>query len=158
MLAAQLGHGKPALGLTQYTHNLGLGETALLHWNLLVHLAEKILRPHSLNHGQDYQATKAMHVVAGFAPRRISHGVWTDGSCLSVIEPYPALWRARLGMRVDWENSVKNGRDSDLLNAELCAQVARDYQLARDRLESPTEDTPASEGWIWAPSPLFVES
>jgi len=33
--------GQPALGLTQHAYDLGFGKTALLHWNLLVHLAEK---------------------------------------------------------------------------------------------------------------------
>jgi hypothetical protein len=35
-------------------HDLGFGETALLHRNLLVHPAEKILRLHPLNHGEEY--------------------------------------------------------------------------------------------------------
>ncbi|NEX48688.1 hypothetical protein, partial [Pseudotabrizicola algicola] len=40
--------------LAQHAHDLGFGETALLHRNLLVHPAEKILLPHPLNHGEDY--------------------------------------------------------------------------------------------------------
>jgi len=52
MLAAQFGNGHPALRLAQHAHDLGFGETALLHRNLLVHLAEKILLPHPLNHGE----------------------------------------------------------------------------------------------------------
>ena len=51
-LAAQLGKGHPALRLAQHSHDLGFGETALLNRNLLVHLAEKILLPHPLNHGE----------------------------------------------------------------------------------------------------------
>ena len=54
VLAAQLGHGHPALRLAQHALDLGFGETALLHRNLLVHLAENFLPPHPLNHGEDY--------------------------------------------------------------------------------------------------------
>ncbi|MBK5922544.1 hypothetical protein CCR90_01885 [Rhodovulum sulfidophilum] len=57
MLTAQLGHGHPALRLAQHAHDLGFGETALLHRNLLVHPAEKILRSHPPNHGEDYPST-----------------------------------------------------------------------------------------------------
>ena len=59
MLAAQFGHGKPTLSLTQHGHDLGFSETCLLHRNLLVQLAEKILRSHPLNHGEDYHPTEA---------------------------------------------------------------------------------------------------
>lgn len=57
MLAAKLGNGQPALRLAQHAHDLGFGETALLHQDLLVHLAEKILPSHPLNHGEDYRGT-----------------------------------------------------------------------------------------------------
>jgi hypothetical protein len=57
VLAAQLKHCQPALGLTQHGHDLGFGETALLHRNLLVHPDEKILPAHPLNHGEDYPAS-----------------------------------------------------------------------------------------------------
>src|SRR5690606_26007763 len=59
MLAAKLGNGQPALRLAQHAHDLGFGETALLHRNLLVHLAEKILPSHPLNHGEDYPSATA---------------------------------------------------------------------------------------------------
>lgn len=51
MLAAKLGNGQPALRLAQHAYDLDFGETALLHRNLLVHLAEKIRPSHPLNHG-----------------------------------------------------------------------------------------------------------
>lgn len=35
----------------EHDHDLGLGKTCLLHRNLLVHAAEKILLPHPLNIG-----------------------------------------------------------------------------------------------------------
>ncbi|WP_237400819.1 hypothetical protein, partial [Rhodovulum sulfidophilum] len=43
------------LRLAQHAHDLGFGETALFHRNLLVHPAEKILRSHPSNHGEDYR-------------------------------------------------------------------------------------------------------
>lgn len=104
------------------------------------------------------QATKAMHVVARFAPQRLSPGIWTDGKHLTVIETYPALCRARLGPQVGTEPIPKTGRDADIHDAEVCARIARDFDLNRERLESPTDDTPASEGWIWAPRRVSVEA
>lgn len=97
------------------------------------------------------QATKAMHVVSRFAPHRLSLGVWTDGDCLTMIETYPALCRARLGQRS--EEGPKTGRESDIQDAEICARVARDFHLNQEHLEPPTNETPVSEGWIWAPQP-----
>ena len=97
------------------------------------------------------QATKAMHVVARFAPKRLSPGVWTDGSGLTVIETYPTLCRTRLGPQAGKESIPKIGREADIHDAEVCARVARDFHLNRDRLDPPTDETPASEGWIWAP-------
>lgn len=57
VFTAQIGNRHPALRLAQHAHDLGFSETALLHWNLLVHLAEKILHSHHFNHGQVYQLT-----------------------------------------------------------------------------------------------------
>ena len=104
------------------------------------------------------QATKAMHVIARFAPQRLSPGIWTDGAHLTVIETYPALCRARLGSRAGIGSIPKTGRDADIHDAEVCARVALDFHLCRDRLEPPTDDTPASEGWIWAPRRIPVEA
>ena len=101
------------------------------------------------------QATKAMHVVARFAPKCSEPGVWTDGDCLTMIETYPALCRARLGLhKRDGAISTKTGRDADIRDAEACAWIARDFCLRRETLEAPCPDTRLSEGWIWAPLPL----
>ena len=97
------------------------------------------------------QATKAMHAVARYAPERISPGVWTDGDCLTMIETYPALCRARLGPQAGDATIPKTGREADIHDAGVCARVAHDFQMNRESLEPPTADTPASEGWIWAP-------
>lgn len=48
VLAAKLGYGHAVLQLPQNTHDPGVSETRLLHRNLLVHPAEKILLPHPL--------------------------------------------------------------------------------------------------------------
>ena len=104
------------------------------------------------------QATKAMHVVACFAPQRLSPGVWTDGAHLTVIETYPALCRARLGSQATTVAIPNPGREADIHDAEVCARIARDFHLNRDRLEPPTDDTPAAEGWIWAPRRVSVEA
>lgn len=55
MLAAELGHGQPALRLTQQPVIWALGETALLHRYVLVVLAEEIRRSYPLDHRQDYR-------------------------------------------------------------------------------------------------------
>lgn len=104
------------------------------------------------------QATKAMHVVARFAPQRLSPGVWTDGVHLTVIETYPALCRARLGPQATTVAIPKTGREADIHDADVCARIARDFHLNRKRLEPPTDETPPSEGWIWAPRRVSVEA
>ena len=97
------------------------------------------------------QATKAMHVVARFAPTLKSCGVWTDCNCLTVIETYPKLCRARRCPRTGHESPPKRGKDADIREAKTCAEVARDFMLYPERLERPNDGTPESEGWIWAP-------
>ena len=94
------------------------------------------------------QTTKAMHVVSKFTPKNTSKGVWTDDKCLTVIETYPSLCRARLGKERPVSNS---GSKADIDDARICARVARVFDQDNDCLVSPTPDTPCSEGWIWAP-------
>lgn len=53
MFTTQLGTRNPALYLTHHAHDLGFFKSGLLHRNLLVHPAEKILPSHLLNHGED---------------------------------------------------------------------------------------------------------
>ncbi|MBO9456523.1 hypothetical protein J7376_13935, partial [Paracoccus sp. R12_1] len=45
------------LHLAQHTHDLGFCVSCLLHRNLLSHPAEKILLPHPVKIGGDYQAS-----------------------------------------------------------------------------------------------------
>ena len=125
---------------------------------IIANLAEGVMPLSAIKDMIGSQATKAMHVVARFAPQLLSHGVWTDGAHLTVIETYPALCRARLGPQVGIEPIPKTGREADILDAAVCARIARDFQLNRERLEPPTDDTPPSEGWIWAPRRISVEA
>ncbi len=104
------------------------------------------------------QSTKAMHVVARFAPELETCGVWTDHDRrLTVIETYPGLCRARSAPQQRQAPSgslnIRGGRDADLRDARVCAEVARDFTLHRERLEGPPASSPKSEGWIWAPRP-----
>ena len=100
------------------------------------------------------QATKAMHVVARFAPTLNSCGEWTDCNFLTVIETYPRLCRARRSLQTEREPSPKRGKDADLRDARICAEVAHAFKLSPERLEHPCDDAPESEGWIWAPLPI----
>ena len=97
------------------------------------------------------QSTKAMHVISKFAPSQISTGVWTDCARLTVIETYPSLCRGRREDIYEPAGPDQNGREADISDAGVCARIAREFQLNRSMLEPPTEDTPLSEGWIWAP-------
>src|SRR5690606_17429779 len=58
MLPAQLRHRNSAFRLAQHGHDLGFAKSALLHQNLLEHLAEKILLLNPLIRGEDYQALR----------------------------------------------------------------------------------------------------
>lgn len=58
MLPAKLRYGDTAFRLAQHSHDLGFGKSALLHHNLLEHLAEKILLLKPLICGEDYQREK----------------------------------------------------------------------------------------------------
>ncbi|AGI68225.1 hypothetical protein OAN307_c26360 [Octadecabacter antarcticus 307] len=99
------------------------------------------------------QSTKAMHVLARFAPHPIATGVWSDGEALTMIETYPALCRARArGVFTELTKSIK-GREADIIDAEVCAHIAHVFALRRDWLEAPPSNAPPSEGWIWAPLP-----
>ena len=96
------------------------------------------------------QSTKAMHALARFT-RRIAPGVFSDGLDLTLIETYPALCRRRAkGMFKDFATAT-TARDIDILDAEVCANIARIFVQRRDCLEPPPSHAPELEGWIWAP-------
>ena len=99
------------------------------------------------------QATKAMHMMSRFNLQPIEPGVWSDDGCLTVIETYPSLCRLRLDHVQDKQEPRPTGTIADIRDARICAQIAYDFHFRRERLESPTQDAPIAEGWIWAPLP-----
>jgi len=96
------------------------------------------------------QSSKAMHAVARYT-RRIAPGVWSDGAHLTLIETYPALCRSRAPAAFNDLAAATNAREIDILDAEVCAQIARAYVQRPDWLEPPAPEVSAAEGWIWAP-------
>jgi hypothetical protein len=98
------------------------------------------------------QSTKAMHAVARYT-KPVAPGVWSDGAHLTLIETYPALCRSRARGTFNDLATATTAREIDILDAEVCAQIARAFVQRSDGLEPPPPDLPALEGWIWAPLP-----
>ena len=98
------------------------------------------------------QSTTAMHAAARYT-RPAAPGVWSDGAHLTLIETYPALCRSRARGAFNDLATATTAREIDILDAEVCAQIARAFVQRPDWLEPPAYDVPASEGWIWAPLP-----
>jgi hypothetical protein len=98
------------------------------------------------------QSTKAMHAVARYT-KPIDPGVWSDGVHLTMIETYPALCRSRARSTFNDLATATTAREGDILDAEVCAQIARAFVQRPEWLEPPPPDVPTSEGWIWAPQP-----
>ncbi len=94
------------------------------------------------------QATKGMHVLAKFAPKIESCGVWTDGLGFRAIETYPAACRDTPEVKKLLKGCKTLGHvDKD--DARVCAVVAHLFATKRDTLEEPDDTVPSSEGWIW---------
>ncbi len=103
------------------------------------------------------QSTKAMHTVARFT-KRVAPGVWSDdGAQLTLIETYPKLCRTRGRGRGVFNDLAlaSNPAEIDIMDAEVCAQIAHAFASRCDCLEAPPLEAPPSEGWIWAPLPQF---
>jgi hypothetical protein len=98
------------------------------------------------------QSTKAMHAVARYT-KPLAPGVWSDGAHLTLIETYPALCRSRAQGTFNDLATATTAREIDILDAEVCAQIAQAFMQRPDWLEPPPPDLPALEGWIWAPLP-----
>ncbi len=98
------------------------------------------------------QATKGMHVLARFAPRIESCGVWSDGATLRAIEAYPAACRGAVTDK-DALDCLPPLNHDDLVDARVCALVACLFATDRSAFMQPPEDVPAREGWIWVPKP-----
>ena len=96
------------------------------------------------------QATKGMHALAKFAPVVESCGVWTDGSGFRAIEAYPSASRDALIIKKLLKGALSLGND-DLDDARICALLAYLFEQDRSALETPSEEIPISEGWIWFP-------
>ena len=96
------------------------------------------------------QSTKAMHAVASYA-HPVSPGVWSDGNLLTFIETYPALCRSRAKMAFNDLSQATKAYEIDILDAEVCAQIARAFVQRREWLDPTPPDLPVLEGWIWAP-------
>ncbi len=107
------------------------------------------------------QATKGMHVLARFAPRIDTCGVWTDGTRLRAIEAYPSACKRssliaelqrELGIGVnaaeEWPEGFQHG---DQIDALTCALIAWLHHFQPDTLLQPEPGTPLKEGWIFAP-------
>lgn len=105
------------------------------------------------------QATKAMHVVAKFAPTVRECGVWCKGKSLTVIEAYPAPCKKSesLGELRPRVTGPTPDHD-DLHDALTCALVAYLFARERSALAPPDKDIPKSEGWIWVPRDVLPRS
>lgn len=96
------------------------------------------------------QATKGMHVLAKFAPRRVGCGVWTDGSTLTAIEAYPAACKASQTIKELRARFPPLGH-GDCEDALTCALIAHLFQTSREHLCEPEKSISGREGWIWIP-------
>jgi hypothetical protein len=47
-------------------------------------------------------------------------------------------------------------KENNILDAQVCAQIAHSFAARRDWLEALHPDALVSESWIWAPLPLFL--
>jgi predicted nuclease with RNAse H fold len=114
-------------------------------------LFERGLRPLSaLKDMIGSQATKGMHVLAKFASKTESSGVWTDGGSLRVIETYPAACRRAKPVKAYLGRRRSLGHD-DKDDARTCAVIAYLFATKREVLEEPSAEVPPGEGWIWIP-------
>lgn len=116
------------------------------------HLFEKKLRPLSaIKDMIGSQATKGMHVLAKFATRTESCGVWTDGKAFRAIETYPAACRKTDLVKALLGRKQSLGND-DMDDARVCAVIAYLFAKKRADLENPpAKKVPVGEGWIWIP-------
>lgn len=102
------------------------------------------------------QATKGMHVLAKFAPRATSCGVWTDGAALTTIEAYPSSCKESATIQGLRSRYAPLGHD-DEEDALTCALIGYLHAAQREALASPLDTVPAGEGWIWVPMDAFVQ-
>lgn len=103
------------------------------------------------------QATKGMHVLARFARKIASCGVWTDGRLMTALEAYPSGCQhsATITRLRDRYDALGHEDKEDALT---CALVAYLYARKLDLLAAPNSDILASEGWIWLPKDALGQS
>lgn len=94
------------------------------------------------------QATKGMHALAKFAPRRISCGVWTDARHLVALEAYPSACKTSHIM-ANLLQGFPALNHPDQTDALTCALVAYLFDQRREALAAPYASVPPSERWIW---------
>jgi len=124
------------------------------------------------------QATKGIHVLAKFAPKIISTGVWSDGNTLFAIEAYPSACKTSktieefllpfIEARVELSEPAKSVWDGaqfisminheDKRDALLCALIGWLYQNNLDALVQPEEGVSPTEGWIFVPKDGLKEN
>jgi hypothetical protein len=97
------------------------------------------------------QATKGMHVLARFAPRRVRCGVWSGGAAMTAIEAYPSACKKSKTIHALCRG-MPALRHRDLDDARICALVAFLFATDRPRLAAPVRGVPPREGWIWVPA------
>ncbi len=102
------------------------------------------------------QATKGMHVLAKFAPRATSCGVWSDGAALTAIEAYPSSCKESATIQGLRSRYAPLGHD-DEEDALTCALIGYLHAAQREALASPLDTVPAGEGWIWVPRDAFAQ-
>jgi len=96
------------------------------------------------------QATKGMHVLAKFAPRIQSCGVWSDDSRMTAIEAYPAACK-NSSIISSMHQRLPALDHEDKQDALTCALVAYLFAEEREKLCLPDALVSKQEGWIWVP-------
>lgn len=103
------------------------------------------------------QATKGMHAVAKFAPRRRGCGVWWDGGGFIAIETYPGACRETSVIK-EQLGGLPTLQPQDCQDALVCALIARLFSRSPEILQPPTDDVIQSEGWIWLPRESYAKN
>jgi hypothetical protein len=99
------------------------------------------------------QATKAMHLLARFAPTVATAGLWqSHNGNLVALEVYPAACKNTTFAIETIQRYPQRGEPhSDGYDALMCALVARTLLVAPQQLQPPPVGSPPAEGWIWIP-------
>lgn len=110
-------------------------------------------------------STKSIHFLQATGLQRLEIGVWENRQnqrTVTAIETYPAACRSsealkhyfsKLRNHYAFESCLTRNKrhNKDLKDALYCALVAWLFATNRECLQSPSEDIPVEEGWIWVP-------